>query len=95
VIQLVVIEHTKKGGITFDGYFNFSNNRQCHSLCFLSESILIAVFNKKEIQVLYTSKFIPGKFVEDKSERTTSMNRSMSIYSSGSEKNIDEETEDD
>jgi hypothetical protein len=74
-IQLVVMTHTKKGGVQHDGYYNYASDKVCSYLCFLSESILIAVFNQKEVQVLYTSKFIPGKYVEEKHERSNSIYR--------------------
>lgn len=48
-IQLVVMTHTKKGGTQYDGYYNYPAEKTCNYLCFLSESILIAVFNQKEV----------------------------------------------
>lgn len=49
VIQLVVVIHTKKEGIKYDGYYNFNASKTCNYLCFLSESIIIAVFNQREV----------------------------------------------
>lgn len=65
VIQLCVVEHTKKGGVTYDGYYNYNSDKTCHGLFFSSESILIALFDQSEVKVMYTTKFIPGKYVED------------------------------
>lgn len=75
VIQLCIIEHTKRGGVTYDGYFLYSDQhpQTCTSLFFLSESILIAVFDKREVKVLYTAKFIPGRYVEESYERSGSI----------------------
>ena len=62
VVQLVEIREAldKEDGYALNGYYE--SDYEIHSLHWLSESVLLVVNSKKEVVILYTGKFKPGKY---------------------------------
>ena len=79
VVQLIVM-HEVGDTVTFlyDGYFVCES--EVDSLAFTSESILFVLANRREVKLLYTPNFGPGKFDEmDHMEASTA---TPSVFSS-------------
>lgn len=68
VVQLVEIKDIRKGadGIEFNGFYE--SEYEIQTLWWLTDSVILVLTSTKELRILYSGKFSPGKYKEKTQE---------------------------